>query len=1448
MVFYSLRNLVIGFAITVLVVLLILLYTFSTLRSQEKELGNIQISREALQKLEPALVNLQSFEYALNSFINSGDKQYANFYTDGLIRLQNDSLRLSEIANSDSINKNTAGYLRLAGLLHQMMDFAAFIIRQYEENHFDIAKSELKKGQGLQIITEFKKIVDSLDSNNRRVLSNSYNTSIKLSQKAFVFTGVISGLLILILVGGFLLSYKDIRNRFAAAEQLKKFNEELEKQVKEKTFEINKVFERVTDAFIALDKDWRYTYLNEKAGKMHGRKVEDLIGKNIWTEFPDVVNEPFYSAMHEAMKKQEPQRLQLYYSTTDRWFEDLIYPSPDGISVYYHDITDRKKAEQGIKERIIQLQTLSDNLPDTMIYQVVRELDGKMKFIYVSKNIEKFTGRTYEEVIRDPGILYNVIHEDDRQKILDAEEVSFHNMTAFNIEVRNYSLSGEIRWVHIRSVPRKLADGRVIWDGIHTDITEKKKAEEKLKTSEKKLHQVLSSTAENFYVIDRNYCVTLINKIAERNLEKAWGKSVTAGTNILNLIPDEKDEPIRSSLNKVFAGERVEYELHLSIKDLPQWVMVNYMPIYDDNGLVTGTYIATKDIAERKKAEQAIKESEEKYRAFFENSLDGILLTAADGKVLAANPAACLIFGMTEEEICLAGQNGLVDTTNTNLAVLLDQHKSKGKGELTLLRKNREKFPAEISWAVFANTQGEIRNCMIIRDITERNKAEEELRQTNNRFEMITRTTNDAVWEWNLETGELWSNEMHQYLYGLTLTDPVPTENMWAERIHPDDRQVIVKRQKEALASDKNVFISEYRFNVRGKDYRDIYDRCYIVRNKESKPVRMMGSMMDITERKKVEEQLRQSEERYRSLIEQASDAIMITDITGNFIDVNSGMCVLFGYTKDELLQKNITDVIDPEQLKIDPINFDSISTGHSVLRERRMMRKDGTIVEVEANIKMLPDQRILAIARNITDRKKAEQAIRASEETRRLIMNSALDAIVCMDINGIITVWTPQAEKIFGWKEQEIIGKHLSEMIIPVQYREKHKAGLQHYLETGEGPVISRLIELTALNQKGEEFPVELSIVPIRQEGVEFFCCFLRDITERKKAADQIVLERDLSNSVINSLPGVFYLQDAAGKYLRWNKIFENVSGYTAEEIMKMHALDFFDEQEKPFMSKKRDEVFANGYAEAEATVITRNGSRIPYYFTGQLIQYEGKPCLIGTGIDIAERKKAEDELEQSYKSIRQLTEHLQNIREEERIHIAREIHDELGQQLTVMKMDVSWLNKKMIPGDEHIKQKLKSLSEMLDGTVKTVRRISSELRPSLLDDLGLVAAMEWQLKEFKQRSGIATSLITPETEQQLPDTVKTGLFRIFQESLTNVARHAHAKKVKVSLQYKDRKIVLTVQDDGKGFDKKKTADKRTLGILGMKERTLMMGGEYEITSTPGKGTTVLVAIPEKY
>ena len=150
-----------------------------------------------------------------------------------------------------------------------------------------------------------------------------------------------------------------------------------------------------------------------------------------------------------------------------------------------------------------------------------------------------------------------------------------------------------------------------------------------------------------------------------------------------------------------------------------------------------------------------------------------------------------------------------------------------------------------------------------------------------------------------------------------------------------------------------------------------------------------------------------------------------------------------------------------------------------------------------------------------------------------------------------------------------------------------------------------------------------------------------------------------------------------------------------------------------------------------------------------------------------------------------------------------------------------------------------------MLDETVKSVRGISSELRPSLLDDLGLIAAMEWQLTEFEKRVGIKTYFKPDDTEIKLPKSIRTGLFRILQESLTNVARHSNAKRVTVSLHMENGSIVLSVDDNGVGFDKQNTIGKKTLGILGMQERTSMMGGTYEISGKSGKGTKVVATIP---
>jgi len=257
------------------------------------------------------------------------------------------------------------------------------------------------------------------------------------------------------------------------------------------------------------------------------------------------------------------------------------------------------------------------------------------------------------------------------------------------------------------------------------------------------------------------------------------------------------------------------------------------------------------------------------------------------------------------------------------------------------------------------------------------------------------------------------------------------------------------------------------------------------------------------------------------------------------------------------------------------------------------------------------------------------------------------------------------------------------------------------------------------------------------------------------------------------------------------------------------------------------------------------KDGTLINVEIIAHDIIYKGNLTRLAVANDVTEKIIAEEKLKHSYEEIRQLASHLEDIREEEKIKISREIHDELGQQLTGIKIDVFSISKKINGENEAIRLKLKHTTELIDETIKTVRKIATELRPSILDDLGLVAALQWQSQEFQKRSGIKIKFDSAESDVTIAKNTAVALFRIYQESLTNVARHAGATKVLATLQQKDDQVVLNIADDGKGFDVKEIGHKKTLGLLGMKERTLMMGGKYDIISLTGKGTIVVVSVP---
>ena len=254
-----------------------------------------------------------------------------------------------------------------------------------------------------------------------------------------------------------------------------------------------------------------------------------------------------------------------------------------------------------------------------------------------------------------------------------------------------------------------------------------------------------------------------------------------------------------------------------------------------------------------------------------------------------------------------------------------------------------------------------------------------------------------------------------------------------------------------------------------------------------------------------------------------------------------------------------------------------------------------------------------------------------------------------------------------------------------------------------------------------------------------------------------------------------------------------------------------------------------------------------LPVHFSLSPLRLDGTRAICLIASDISEVKRAEQEVRASSEQLRNLAARLVSVREEEQARISREVHDELGQSLTAVKMDLSWmagrLPRKNVPMLDQIKKRIRSTVKLADRTIQSVRRISAELRPGILDQ-GLAAAVEWQVQEFQARSGIPCTVRMLTREVFAPD-VSTTLFRILQEALTNVARHAKATRVEVLKQKQGDRLVLRIHDNGRGFDPADSPFSKSLGLLSMRERAAILGGGVNISSAPGKGTTVTAWIP---
>ena len=341
-----------------------------------------------------------------------------------------------------------------------------------------------------------------------------------------------------------------------------------------------------------------------------------------------------------------------------------------------------------------------------------------------------------------------------------------------------------------------------------------------------------------------------------------------------------------------------------------------------------------------------------------------------------------------------------------------------------------------------------------------------------------------------------------------------------------------------------------------------------------------------------------------------------------------------------------------------------------------------------------------------------------------------------------------------------------------------------------------------------------------------------------------------DKFTQFVNILPQAVFEMDKDGNFEFLNPQGYQFFGYEQREIAAgLKYWQLFDPGDRPRLWKNVHDIIHGkcNITGNEYTALRKDGTSFYSLIYSCPVNDQNSNKLHGLILDIDKRKKVENELENSRDQLRDLSIHLQSVREEERAFLAREIHDELGQALTALKMDLIWIDKRLPKESHEIIDKTKSMVSLLDSTIQIVKKICSDLRPGLLDDLGLKAAIEWYTEEFIERTGIICKLNIDFDEIEIGDDLEISIFRIFQETLTNITRHSVATKVKADFHLQNDILKMRIEDNGIGISEEQINDPKSLGLIGLRERVYPCGGELKIHGLKNKGTVVFAKIPLK-
>ncbi|UCH50435.1 MAG: PAS domain S-box protein, partial [Chloroflexota bacterium] len=1222
--------------------------------------------------------------------------------------------------------------------------------------------------------------------------------------------------------------------------------------------------ESITDIFFAMDEKLRYTYWNKASENITGIPAKEALGKRITDIFPD--DEATGKAVNmyrAALATKDPQYFTNNFSIGDTnfVFDISVYPTSDGVAVHAKDITGRVKLEDALAESEQWYRYLFDNAPFGIGFS---SLDGKV--INMNKAMQTITGYLSEE-IANINLADTYVHKADREQLLRKIRQQ-GGVVDYPVQLRRKD--GTVYDALLSSRLINIGDKEFV-QTIYHDITDRKRAEDALRESEERYRTLVELSPEAIFVASEGKHV-FVNS-AGMELYGASSPDQIIGKPIIGFIhPDYRElvaKRIQEAMESGMTLPAVE-EKFIRLDGTEIDVEARATPLIFQGKPAIQAVI--RNISERKRAEEALRESEERFRTFFEDAPTYCYIVSPEGKIMDVNRLALAVLGYSEEE--LVGKP-IIDTiyepgSRQKTRRLFEKWQETGKlenEELKITTKEGTERTVLLSAAAVRDTDGKILYSVSMqRDITERKQAEESLILSEQNFRDSIERSPLGVRIVSEGGKTLYANRALLAIYGYTSLEElasIPTKQRYTTASYAEHRKRVEKR-KRGEHVPPNYEISIVRKD--GQIRHLAVSRGEVVWNGEKQ---FQVLYQDVTERK-------QAEQEYQTIIQTAMDGFWLADMQGQLLDVNEAYCDLIGYSRDELLNMSIPDVEaveKPEETaehirKIGEFGLDRFETRHR--------RKDGELVDVEVSVNYVPFHggRMFVAIRDISERKRAEEALKESEGRYRLIAENISDVIWTSDMNLKMTYMSPSCIHLHGYPPEEAINLPLEKGVTKESYEEVKTIFTEALADEAAGrttPDRTRAFEAEFIRKDGSTVWAETAVTFIRDKagkavGIQGVT---RNIDERKRAEEALRTSEERYRLLAENMRDVILALDMDLRFIYVSPSVKSLGDRAAEEVMS----ESLEKLLTPSSLKLALDVFAEELALADAMkpdptrsrtleveVIRSDGSILWAELKMSFLRdQDGQPIgVLGVMRDITERKLIEEE-RRALEQKAQLASHLASVGE-----LSAGIAHEVNNPLTGVIGYAELLLQEDVP--KHIRSDIEIIHEgarRVADVVKGLLTFARQTKPErTVLDINQVIQIVLRLRAYELET--ANIKVITKLAPDLPITIADAgqLQQVFLNLIINAEtemRSAHNKgKLTIRTEHIDNTIRVSFKDDGPGiakenlkrifdpfFTTRETGKGTGLGLSICHGIVTEHGGRIYVESELGKGATFIVELP---